>query len=103
MDRDEILNRNKQSTKMDEGTQYIKMQSRRFGEIGLSIFFIALIIYKFAKGLPSNDLLAVFWGYLGVAYIYKYKFLKTKQSLLSAICGMIAAVTFALAYILQTW
>lgn len=103
MDRDEILKRNKQSSKKDEGEQYIEMQSKRFGEIGLGIFFIVLIIYKFTKALPANDLLAVFWGYLGVGNLYKYRFLRTKQSLISAICGIFAAVAFALAYILQTW
>lgn len=103
MDRDEILKRNKQFVKKDEGEQYVEMSARRFGEIGLCIFFIALIVYKFVKGLPTGDLLAVFWGYLGVGYIYKYRFLKTKSSLISAVCGMIAAIVFTLAYILQTW
>jgi hypothetical protein len=103
MNRDEILKRNKQAAAKDEGEQYVEMQSRRFGEIGLSVFFIALILYKFLKGLPANDLLAVFWGYLGVGYIYKYKFLKTKGSFFNAVCGMIAAICFALVYILQTW
>lgn len=103
MDRNEILTRNKQFTKKDEGEQYIEMKARRFGEIGLCVFFIALILYKFVKGLPANDLLAVFWGYLGVGYIYKYRFLKTKNSLISAVCGMIAAIAFVIVYILQTW
>lgn len=103
MDRDEILKRNKESNNKDEGEQYIEMKARRFGEIGLCVFFIALIIYKLAKGLPADDLLAVFWGYLGVGYIYKYRYLKTKNSLISAICGMIAAIAFTIGYILQTW
>lgn len=103
MDRDEILKRNKQFTKEDEGEKYVEMQSRRFGEIGLCVFFLALFIYKLSKGLPANDLLAVFWGYLGVGYISKYRFIKTKNSLVSAICGMIAAIAFTLAYIIQTW
>lgn len=79
MERDEILRRNKQSTKEDEGEQYIEMQSKRFGEIGLCSFFIVLILYKLFKGLPANDLLAIFWGYLGVGSVYKYRFLKTKK------------------------
>lgn len=103
MDRDEILKRNKQFNSKDEGEQYVEMKARRFGEIGLCFFFIALILYKFIKGLPANDLLAVFWGYLGVGYIYKYRFLKTNSSLISAVCGMIAAISFAIAYIVQTW
>lgn len=104
MNRDEILKRNKQCLgKKDEGELYIEMQSRRFGELGLCAFFIALICYKFAKGLPANDLLALFWGYLGLGYVYKHKFSKTKNSLTSAICGMIAAIAFTIAYVIQTW
>lgn len=103
MNRDEILKRNKQSPAKDEGQQYAQMQSRRFGEIGLCIIFLVLLVYKFAKGLPNNDLLAVFWGYLGVGDLYKYRFFKTKYSLVCAVCGILAAVTFALSYIFQTW
>lgn len=103
MDREEILKRGKERKGKDEGEQYIESQSRRYGEIGLSLFFILLLIYKWCKGLPTNDILGLFWGYVGVSYIYKYKFSKTKSTLISAICGMIAALAFTLSYILQTW
>lgn len=103
MDKEEILKRNKLSNTKDEGEQYIEMKARRYGEIGLCTFFILLILYKMINNIPTNDLLAVFWGYLGVGYIYKYRYLKTKSSLISAVCGMLAAIAFALAYILQTW
>lgn len=103
MDRNEILQRNKQGTVQDEGQQYIEMQAKKYGEIGLIAFFIALTVYKWCKGLPANDLLAVVWGYLGVGYIYKYQKVKTKGALVSAICGIVAAVLFALSFVIQTW
>ena len=103
MERDEILRRNIETNKVDEGREYVEMKSRRYGEIGLAVFFIALIVYKLIKGLPANDLLAVFWGYLGVGYIFKYRFYKTKSHLVSAVCGMIEAVAFTITYVLQTW
>ncbi|KNZ41258.1 DUF6442 family protein [Acetobacterium bakii] len=103
MDRNEILTRNKDSKAKDEGLVYVEDKSRRYGEIGLSIMFILLVFYNFAKGLPIYDLLAIFWGYLGMSYVYKYRASKTKGNLVPAIAGLIAAVVFLLDYILQTW
>lgn len=103
MNRDEILERNKANHPKDEGMVYIEDKAKRYGEIGMSIVFILLIIYNFVKGLPTNDLLAMFWGYLGVGYLYKYRVNKTKSNLVSAISGMIAACAFLLTYVLQTW
>lgn len=79
------------------------LRKKMSGEIGLCIFFILLVIYNFIKGLSVYDLLAIFWGYLGVSYIYKYRAFKTKKSLITAVCGIIAAVGFLLSYVLQTW
>ena len=103
MTRDEILTRNKASNPKDEGKAYVEDKARRYGEIGLCIVFALLIIYNFFKGKSTYDLLAIFWGYLGMNYIYKYKANKTKGSLVTAICGIVAAVCFLLVYVLQTW
>ena len=103
MTRDEILTRNKASNPKDEGKAYVEDKARRYGEIGMCVVFILLIIYNIIKKQPTNDLLAFFWGYLGVGYIYKYRAAKSKGTLISAICGMIAAVAFLLAYVAQTW
>ncbi|MDP4152298.1 MAG: DUF6442 family protein [Bacillota bacterium] len=103
MDRDEILNRNKAGKPKDEGKEFIENKSSKSGAWGLSIFFVLLVLYNFFKGLQIYDLLAIFWGYLGVNYISQYRILKTKSALLTAVCGMIAAVGFLLVYIFQTW
>ena len=104
MDRDEILRRSRDSKKnKDEGVQFMEQQARRYGEIGLCGFFILLAVYKLIKGQPANDLLAVIWGYIGVSNIYKYRYSRTKQALTAAVCGVLAAVCFTAAYVLQTW
>lgn len=103
MDRNEVLNRNKDSKPKDEGVEYIENKSRRYGEIGLSLMFIVLVFYNFAKGLPVYDLMAVLWGYIGMSYVYKYRASKTKANLVTATCGLIASVVSLLNYILQTW
>jgi len=103
MDRDEILNRNKDSKPKDEGVEFVENKSRRYGEVGFTVIFILLVFYNFAKGLPIYDLLAIFWGYLGMSYVYKYRAFKTKAFLVTAICGIFAALIFLLDYVLQTW
>jgi len=103
MDRNEILTRNKDSKPKDEGLVYVEDKSRRYGEIGLSLIFILLVFYNFAKGLLVYDLMAVFWGYMGMSYVYKYRASKTKANLVTAIAGIIASVVSLLNYILQTW
>lgn len=103
MDRNEILTRNKDSKSKDEGLVYVEDKSRRYGEVGFTVIFVLLVFYNFAKGLPIYDLLAIFWGYLGMSYVYKYRALKTKANLVTAIFGIIAAVVFLLDYVLQTW
>lgn len=103
MDRNEILTRNKECKPKDEGIEHVENKSRRYGEIGFMVVFMLLVFYNFAKGLPIYDLLAIFWGYLGMSYVYKYRIFKTKAYLVTAICGMIAAVVFLLDYVLQTW
>ena len=103
MEREEILRRNRAAHEKDEGEQYVEMKSRRYGEIGLCAFFILMMVYKLAKGLPANDLLAVIWGYLGVSFVSKYRLSGNKKFLTSAICGIIAAISFGIAYVFQTW
>jgi hypothetical protein len=103
MDRDEILRRNKECNPKDEGVVHIEDRARRYGEVGMCIVFILLILYKLVRGIPANDILALFWAYMGVGSVYKYRACKTKSYLVSAVCGTVAAVAFLLAYVLQTW
>lgn len=103
MDRDEILNRNKAGKPKDEGKEFIEDKSKRYGEIGFCVIFILLVLYNFFKGRNIYDLLAIFWGYLGMTYLYKYKAIRTKSNLFTAVCGLIAAVCFLVCYIVQTW
>jgi hypothetical protein len=103
MEREEILRRNKDAHLQDEGQQFMESHARRYGEIGLAVFFILITLYKLVKGIPSQDTLAIFWGYLGLTYIYKYVYTRSRQQLFQAACGMLAAVAFTIAYLLQTW
>lgn len=103
MNREEILERNKNSNTIDEGKQFIEDKSRNIGEAGIILFFVILALYKKWKEIPSEDLLGLFWGYLSFTYIGKYKYYRTKKHLIVTIVGLIGAIAFTVSYILKTW
>ena len=103
MERDEILAKVKTAPQKDEGVEYLNSKARRYGEIGLFVFFLLIMGYKLVMSIPADDILAIIWAYIGVGYLSKYHDLKTRKALLQAICGLIAAFAFGLGYLLQTW
>ncbi len=78
-------------------------KSQDYGLLGLATIFIILVIYNFFKNLPIADLNAIFWGYLGMAYVFKYKNVKTTTNLVIAVCGLVASFASLANYILGTW
>lgn len=103
LNRGEILARNKNSSNVDEGEQFIEDKSRNIGEIGMILFFIVIFVYKKWSGIPAEDLMGLFWGYLGFTYIGKLKYYKTKKHLVSTILSLVATFAFIALYILKTW
>jgi len=100
MKKEEILEKSRLE-KHDEGQKDIVIRSSQYGEIGLIVCFIVLIVFKLFNGLPAQDLLSLFWAYLGMKNVYRYQRDKSKANLIAAVCGMIASVCFALAYFFQ--
>ncbi|WP_294373204.1 DUF6442 family protein [uncultured Clostridium sp.] len=103
MNREEILERNRKSKPVDEGEQYVEDKSRNVGEIGIIMFFIILFVYKEWKGIPTEDLIGLFWGYLGFSYIGKFKYYRTKRYLVCTILGLLGALIFITSYMLKMW
>lgn len=103
LNREEILARNKKSSTIDEGEQYIEDKSRNMGEIGMILFFIILFAYKEYRNIPADDLIGLFWGYLSFIYIGKYKYCRTKRNLAFIIVSFVGAIIFTASYILATW
>lgn len=94
MDKEEILERNKQSFPEDEGKEYVEMRARKFGEIGLLTGLLILMVYKMIMRLPFRDILAILWVYEGSMCIYYYKYYKTKKYLFSAIALTLCALGY---------
>lgn len=103
MNRDEILESNKKLLVRDEGTEFIENRARLKGEACLVTFMLLLMVYNFFKGIPSYDLMTVFWAYMSVTNFYKYRVNRQRLELVTSVAALIAALGFLVSYILQTW
>ena len=99
MTKEEILAKSR-NEKRDEGTEYIASRGRRWGVGAMSLMFIALSVFNWANGQDNDQLLAVFWAYLGFEAYGMYKVTHECSRLIAAICGLIVAVLFAVCYVI---
>lgn len=78
MDKNEILRRSQEENHNgDERELQIQTKSNAFSRNLIVIFLIALTFLHYAKGLPIDHLLAVFW--IGTAGRYYYLFYKNHE------------------------
>ena len=103
MDRNVILESNKQARIRDEGTEFVDNRARRKGEFVLMCLMVFLMVYNLLKGIQSDDLMAVFWAYTSVIYLHKYKVYRQKTDLVATVAAMVAALANLLLYFLHTW
>jgi len=101
MNKDEILEKSRREKK-DEGIEYAMNNGRRLGTVGMSIMFVILLVYNLLKGIDSDALHAVFWTYIGLDNLGRYRITKEKSLLIGAVAGTLAGVLFFVTYILGT-
>ena len=99
MTKEEILAKSR-NEKKDEGTEYIASRGRRWGVGAMSLMFIALSVFNWANGQDNDQLLAVFWAYLSFEEYGMYKVNHERMRLIAAILGLVAAVLFAVCYVI---
>ena len=99
MTKEEILARSR-NEKKDEGTEYIASRGLRWGVAAMSLMFIALSVFNWANGQDNDQLLAVFWAYLSFEEYGMYKVTHERSRLIAAILGLVAAVLFAVCYVI---
>lgn len=92
MDKEEILKRNLMSNPEDEGIVFAENKSRLYGIIGVCVIFIIITIYNFVKSVDNSDVLALFWGFLTMESVGKYRILRGKIRLIIAIISFIATI-----------
>ncbi len=100
MTKEEILERSRKEKK-DEGTEYMMNRGRRYGVMAMSSMFIILAVFNMYQGQDNNQILAIFWAYLGYESYGMYTATHQKKRLVAAAAGVIAGILFAITYVIH--
>lgn len=103
MDRNEILEKNKNATPPDEGMAFQENRARTIASTCMIGILALFVVYNLFKGLPSHSLQALLWAFIGIEAFVKYRFAKNKAFLVTAVAGILASVFSLATYIVQTW
>ncbi|MDL2294994.1 DUF6442 family protein [Ruminococcaceae bacterium OttesenSCG-928-D13] len=103
MDRNEILEKNKQSAPMDEGVAFHDNRARGVGVTCMVGLIALLIVYNLFKGQPSESLQAVLWAFIGTEALCKFRYSRGKAFLVAGVAGVLTALVFTVTYVLNTW
>lgn len=100
MNKEEILSKSRQENKQfDERERILSSQAMSYGVVGMAITFIILFFVQMPKEGHIYNLLALYFSYLASANIFKYKLLKGKINLISALSFTFAAIVYLYIYI----
>lgn len=103
MNKEEILERSRQSHK-DEGVEYAENQGRKIGFGVFVILFAFLVIFNFIYG-ETNTFYAIsslFWAFMAAEAYAKYRFVKQKAYLVTAVAGSIASFFSVINFVMIT-
>lgn len=103
MDKKDILAYNKEHPSGDEREAFIESQLARKANIGFLLTLLLIFGFKVIKGYAYEDLVAIFWGYLGVVYYYNYQYFPSKKTFYSAIITIILFILFLTMYFIKMW
>lgn len=101
MNKEEILEKSKQDNqKQDEREKAVFAQSTIYGASGMAVLFLILFLIRcFIKGGTAYDLFTMYFGYLAVSEIYKWKILKGAKERFNAIIYSFTTVIWLILYV----
>ncbi|MFT8343339.1 MAG: DUF6442 family protein [Clostridium beijerinckii] len=105
MNKDEILEKNKKSNtdEEDEREQYISVKAAGiYAKFIFSLLTLAMMLFKYYKGIPTGDIVGIFMAYLATESFYKYYHLRYKKLLLFSVFFSISSVSYLLQFIIST-
>ncbi len=82
-------------------TELVNLKSMKYGIIGMTLFFIILVIISTFKNIPSSSLVSLLCAYNCVTFLSRYKVRKDKTDLLTGVLFFIAVVCNTVAFILS--
>ncbi|MDO5783542.1 MAG: DUF6442 family protein [Eubacteriales bacterium] len=100
MKKEEILAKSR-AEKRDEGEEYVAGKGRYYGVKAMAVMFLALFLFNLAQGQRNDIIFAMWWTYIGFEALGKYRIgSRNKLYLITAVCGILAGVLYAIDYIL---
>jgi hypothetical protein len=104
MNKEDILLRS-QMENSDEGEENAENQGRAWGLVALAVVFCIIIIFNMVfcrnNTAASCAASAMFWAYLSMSYLPKYRFTRKRSMLVSSVAAAIASIASLLSYILM--
>ena len=82
-------------------TKLITLKSMKYGIIGMTLFFIILIIISFFKNTSMASLVSLLCVYNSITFLSRYKIKKDKTDLFTGIIFFIAVICNTTAFILS--
>lgn len=100
MNKEEILEKSrKENRQTDERERILSSQAMNYGAVGMAIVFIILYFVQMSKEGHAYNLLALYFSYLASGNIFKYRLLKSKVNLISALAFTLATIVYLFIYI----
>ena len=81
-------------------TELVTLKSMKYGIIGMTFFFIILIIISFFKNISMASLVSLLCAYNCVTFLSRYKIKKDKDDLYIGVLFLIAVICNTIAFIL---
>lgn len=98
MNKDEILNRSRQSKK-DEGVEFVQNEGVRFGFYVFVIVSFLMVIFNQFIGVKSFDIFALIFIFGSTESMTKYKFTHKKRYIISTVVYILLCIMSLFAYI----
>ena len=102
MNKDDILQKYKDSKPKDEGIEYIDNKANKFASIGFFTVIMIIMIYNAINGIRNMGFISVFFAYSGMESYGRYKASKDSMYIYGAVFGVFASIVYLANYIVDT-
>lgn len=100
MKKEEILERSR-AEKKDEGVAYALDKGRLYGITGMTLLYLALLIFNRCFNQNNSSLFAMYWTYLAFEMFGRYRIIKRKSSLAFGVVSIAAAILFLALHVIM--
>ncbi|MCI8521309.1 MAG: hypothetical protein HFE51_00685 [Clostridia bacterium] len=100
MKKEEILEKSR-AEKKDEGVEFALEKGRLYGITGMTLLYLALLVFNRIYEQNNSSLFAMYWTYLAFEMFGRYRVRKNKNSLAVGIVSILMAAGFLVSHIIM--